>query len=102
VETAKYGAKFFVPFSSMHKYQRSDSIWGNAYTTEVSDYKNGFRSKSSEVLSAFVQYDCARDLVVEINPPKRPILVYKPQDFGDDWGEQLEQPDRSELSHYFR
>ncbi len=30
-----YGATYFVPFSSMHKYQRADSIWASQYTTQA-------------------------------------------------------------------
>src|SRR5690606_30572672 len=30
-----FGITHFVPFSSMHKYQRTDSAWANAYTTPL-------------------------------------------------------------------
>ena len=102
IEAATYGTKYIVPFSSMHKYQRSDSIWANDYTTEVEDYKVGFSSKSMELLPAFIRYDCEKDLVEEINPSRKMITVFDPKDFGDDWSEQLDAIEMTQLSGYFK
>ena len=102
IEALTYGTKYVVPFSSMHKYQRSDSIWANDYTTEVADYKVGFSSKSSELLPAFIRYDCEKDLVEEISPPRKGITVFDPKYFGDDWSEQLNAAEMTQLSAYFK
>ena len=34
--TETFGATHFVPFSSIHRYQRTDSVWANKWTTPVS------------------------------------------------------------------
>lgn len=48
-----YGVRFFVPFSSMHRYQRADSVWANAYGTPLEDYPVGFDRAAGELLPAF-------------------------------------------------
>ena len=42
---ASYGARYFVPFSSMHRYQREDSAWARAHTTQLADYRVRFEAK---------------------------------------------------------
>ena len=39
--TETFGATHFVPFSSFHRYQRTDSVWANEWTTPVSEYEAG-------------------------------------------------------------
>ena len=102
IEASLYGTKYVVPFSSMHRYQRSDSVWADVYTTDITDYKVGFSSKSSELLPAFIRYDCERDRLDEINPPRRTITVHKPEEFGDNWSEPLDAAEVTELSQYFK
>jgi hypothetical protein len=60
-DTEFLGAKYFVPFSSFHRYQRTDSIWAEKYSPALGDYRKGFDSSSSEILPAFIQYDCLTD-----------------------------------------
>lgn len=36
--TETIGARYFIPFSSMHTYQREDSAWANVYHTSLEDY----------------------------------------------------------------
>ena len=52
------GAKRFVPFASMHQYQREDSLWANEYGTTLSDFALGFDPAVGELLPAFIRYDC--------------------------------------------
>jgi len=94
------GTKYIVPFSSMHKYQRSDSIWVNPYITKVEDYYKGFESKSSEMLPAFIRYDCEKDALEEIKPRERQVQIYAPEAFGDDWAVLLDEEDRKALREY--
>jgi hypothetical protein len=101
-QSAEYfGVKFFIPFSSMHRYQRRDSIWANQYVTSLADYPVGFDSKTSEILPAFIRYNCADNMFNEIRPPKTPEVVLEPKDFGDDWDEELEDSDISTIKNYF-
>lgn len=96
------GATHFVPFSSMHKYQRSDSVWANPYTTELEDYAVGFESKRTELLPAFVRWDCTNDEVTLLAPPERPRRIAEPGEYGDDWSDELEPADVAALDAYIR
>jgi hypothetical protein len=98
----QFGVSHFVPFSSMHRYQREDSIWAAQYTTELSDYEIGFDSSSSTLLPAFIRVDCARDSYEMIDPPERPRVIRDPKEFRDDWAEELSADDTAAVKTYFR
>ena len=100
--TETIGARYFVPFSSMHVYQRDDSIWANEYQTSLRDYAEGFASTRCEILPAFVRYDCERDTVSEIRPAELAINVRSAAEFGDDWSEPLELEDIALAERYFK
>jgi hypothetical protein len=100
--TRRFGTRYFIPFSSMHRYQRSDSIWASQYTTRLSDYPVGFDSPTSELLPAFVRYDCTRDHAAPIAPPERPAKVFEPSEFGDDWSEPLDSDEQALATRYFQ
>ena len=89
-----YGARFFVPFSSMHRYQREDSIWASSITASLEDYSNGYSSERSQILPAFVRVDCRTDLVDPIFPAVSPETIYPPEQFGDHWTDELEAEER--------
>jgi hypothetical protein len=97
-----YGVKYFIPFSSMHKYQRQDTLWASEYTTTLADYPRGFDSKTSELLPAFIRYHVDRAQVEEIKPRERAITPVDPKEFGDDWSERLEKSDVEQLARYFK
>jgi L-ascorbate metabolism protein UlaG (beta-lactamase superfamily) len=99
--TEFFGAKFFVPFSSMHRYQRRDSIWANEYVMTVADYRKGFDSRTAEILPAFIRYDCAKGTFEEIRPAAVPNRVVEPEEFGDDWSTPLESGDVAMIREYF-
>ena len=98
---AQFGVKYFVPFSSMHRYQRADSIWANEYTTTLEDYAQGFDSPQCELLPAFVRYDCAKESLERIDPPPTPHQVFTPSQFGDNWSDPLDADDKAKLTAYF-
>lgn len=100
--TGFYGTRYFVPFSSMHKYQRADSVWASEYTTTLEDYPRGFQSDTCEMLPAFIQRDFLRDTVEPIRPRERAIRPVDPKEFGDNWRERLEPGEVKELETYFR
>lgn len=101
-EAEAVGARFVVPFSSMHQYQRSDSVWANDRTVDVEDWSDGFVSDRTELLPAFVQYDALRDHAAALEPAVRPRDVLEPSMFGDDWCDTLEHDDVAELERYVR
>jgi len=101
-DTEGYGARYFIPFSSMHRYQRADSVWANAFTTSLDDYGVGFDSKRCELLPAFVRVDVSRDAVTRLDPAPELSRVHDPREFGDDWEEPLAPGEDAELAAYIR
>ncbi|MDP3919641.1 MAG: MBL fold metallo-hydrolase [Candidatus Omnitrophota bacterium] len=99
--TELYGAKYFVPFSSMHAYQREDSIWARELMTPVSHHKIGFESEKSEILPAFIRYDCRKDQVEEILPSERWVKTLSPDEIGDSWSDLLDKEDFQQVKNYF-
>jgi len=99
--TELFGATHFVPFSSFHRYQRTDSEWANAVTTPISDYEVGFRSDRVTLLPAFVRCDCETGEWERLDAPAVAPVSYEPSAFGDDWAESLNAEDRSVLDDYF-
>jgi hypothetical protein len=98
----RYGARFYVPFSSMHQYQRRDSVWANPYVASLADLPRGFHSKTVELLPAYVQYDCQAGQLNELNPTEVPLQVIEPEEYGDNWTEVLERSETEKVRDYFR
>lgn len=98
---ANFGAKYFVPFSSMHHYQREDSVWANEYGAPLSDYELGTESMPDRILSAFIRYDCTEDKIEEICPQENKLTAVPAAEFGDDWKDELESSDKREIDDYF-
>lgn len=96
------GSRYFIPFSSMHVYQRSDSVWANRYHRELSDYATGFDRTVGELLPAFVRYDCATDDLTEMAPAPLETTIREPAEFGDDWSEPLTAEDVVKVKRYFQ
>jgi hypothetical protein len=97
-----YGVTHFVPFSSMHRYQREDSVWANACSTPVEAHAVGFESRRCAILPAFVRYDLAADRPERIDPPVAAAPVLAAKDFGDDWSEDLDAEGLELATRYFR
>jgi hypothetical protein len=97
-----FGATHVIPFSSMHRYQRTDSAWANECRAEFEDHSRGFESSRCELLPPFVRYDCVRDVWEPIEPPPVEPVLFEPGHFGDDWGEQLDREDADVAAQYFR
>jgi hypothetical protein len=101
-QTGLYGVRYFVPFSSMHKYQRADSLWASEYTTRLEDYARGFESSTCAMLPPFLRRDFLRDSAESISPRERHIQPVDPKEFGDDWSEPLDSREAQDLEAYFR
>ena len=97
-----YGVKYYVPFSTMHKYQRSDSVWAQKYTTPIHAFTDGFQSDTVYVLPAFVHWNCDTDTFYPINPKPTPERIYEPEYFGDNWADELTEDDKHKLRTYFQ
>jgi hypothetical protein len=98
---AAFRIRYFVPFSSLHKYQRTDSAWANACTTPVEAYAGRFASPEHELLPPFCRFDLARMEASAIDPPRRPDVLVAPEAFGDSWSDELEPADVERLRRYF-
>jgi len=97
-----FGVNYFVPFSSMHRYQREDSAWANECATSVDDHAKGFESKRCRILPAFIRYDVLADRAEPIRPKALPAQSLAVKEFGDDWSEPLERADLDLAGRYFR
>ena len=98
--TDTFGARYFVPFSSFHRYQRTDSAWANDCTTAVEDFAVGYRSKHSET-PPFIRYDCISDTLLELHPSPAPETFEIPEAFGDVWSDELSAAEADAVSSYF-
>jgi L-ascorbate metabolism protein UlaG (beta-lactamase superfamily) len=99
--TASLGVKYFIPFSSMHRYQREDSVWAEQYITELGDYSRGFESQTCEILPAFLRYDCSQNIYCAIEPQANQVKILKPEEFGDRWSDMLDAGDTQKIDAYF-
>jgi len=93
-------AKYVIPFSSHHKYQRSDSIWANEYVTPIHSYEKGLHKKIN-LIPPFVEIDCQNGDYKEIRPSKLSPKIYPPEAFGDDWSDELTLEDKKSINKYF-
>jgi len=96
-----FGIRSYVPFSSQHRYQRTDSAWANECATPPDVYKTGFRSSRLQMLPIFCRYDFLQEEVRSIDPPARPNLLVPPEQFGDNWSDELEPGDVDKIRRYF-
>ena len=90
----------FVPFSSMHQYQREDTLWANKYVTDLDDYTNGYDSNTSVPLPPYIRYEVGGD-VTELLPKEILAPPMPPSSFGDDWSETLTPSEAKEVTDYF-
>ena len=95
------GANIVIPFSSHHQYQRSDSIWAQEYVTPMHAYTKGLHHDVT-FIPAFVSIDCKTNKYEEINPEELEIQIKNPEDFGDNWSDELEKEDLSLIRNYFQ
>jgi hypothetical protein len=95
------GATHTIPFSSFHRYQRSDSVWANEIVPTLSEYQDGKNSKLPEHLPAFIRYEVDRDLISPIEPKQLEMTIKDPKEFGDDWAERLDKNEVDLVTQYF-
>jgi hypothetical protein len=98
----QFGANRVIPFSSFHRFQRTDSAWANALVPELEDYRLEARPGGPEILPAFIRVDCERDEVTELRPERLPLVLHEPEEFGDSWSDPLEAADLPVIERYFR
>jgi hypothetical protein len=98
----RVGAKAAIPFSSFHQYQRTDSAWANKYVTPMSAYREGFDEPSVQFIEPFAWIDCSSEEIIQLKPAAVAAPMREPEEFGDNWSDQLETSDRLIIDDYFR
>jgi hypothetical protein len=97
----RLGARGVVPFSSFHRYQRTDSIWAQKYVTPLEAYHQGFDDRELQFVPAFSHIDCASDDWTGLEPSIRSGDFRPPSDYGDNWSDLLGKTDFILLKAYF-
>lgn len=95
-----YDLDYFAPSSSMHRYNRTDSGWADAYATPVDAHCLGFDGGKRTCLPAFVQFDLHTGTYESIRPRPNDQPLEPPEKFGDDWHTPLERDDVAALRAY--
>ena len=99
--TAKsVSANHVIPFSSHHQYQRSDSIWAQEYVTPLHAYSVGLH-EDINFIPPFVEIDCDSGNFKEINPAQINPKIYHPEQFDDNWSDELSVQDFNAIKKYF-
>jgi len=95
-----YGIGHYIPFATLHRYQRTDSAWVNDCITEPGEFDKGFESATAECLPAYSRVDLAKGDTSAIDPPKVSGELHAPEEFGDNWSDELEKDDVEKLRDY--
>lgn len=101
------GATAFIPFSSLHRYQRTDSVWAQEHAVRMDEYPPGTTQReggepAGGLFPPFIRYRCRADTFEEIRPPPNAPNLYEPEEFGDHWSDQLDADDVRDAAAYFR
>lgn len=98
----KWNCNYAVPFSSLHKYVRSDSIKMNEYVTPLELHYENFDNSNGELLPAFLIWDTTNSSYNLIEPKLNTNELKKPEDFGDVWSDDLSKDDKDIIEKYFK
>ena len=96
-----WGCNYAIPFSSLHCYVRQDSVKMNKFTTPLKLHYENFDEKNGTLLPAFIKWDFEKNNYHMINPDENLQETKSPQEFGDNWHDQLNKSDESLLYDYF-
>lgn len=97
----KWNCNMTLPFSSMHRYIREDSIKMNKYVTPLEQHYEKFDNKNGEMLPAFIQFDFKKNDFTKIFVKENLNEIKKSTYFGDCWSDQLTLSDKIIISDYF-
>jgi hypothetical protein len=95
-----YGIGNYIPFATLHRYQRTDSAWVNDYISEPGEFERGFASATAKCLPAYSRVDLAAGETSTLDPAKVPGELHPPEEFGDNWSDELERADVERLRAY--
>lgn len=95
-----YDLDYFAPSSSMHRYNRTDSVWADACATPIDAHHEGFHGGRRTCLPAFVRFDLHTGQYERIAPKPNDQPPEPPSAYGDDWSTPLEPGDVATLRAY--
>jgi len=98
----RFGATHVVPFSSFHRFQRTDSIWANDICTPFDQLGAGADPNGPQMLPAFVRFNAETGEISCVNPKLQSELLKTPEDCGDNWSDCLETADQAAIRAYFQ
>lgn len=101
-EGVRFGANRLIPFSSFHRYRRTDSAWANDLVPELADYQSDALPNGPQMLPAFVRVDCETDAVAELTPARLDRALLSPESCGDNWSDPLGPEDEQKIRQYFQ
>ena len=97
-----WNCNYSIPFSSFHKYSRSDTVKMNKYVTPLHEHYNGFNNKIGELLPAHIIWDSQKKDYIKINPEENVNEVFNSQHYGDNWSDDLNDSDKVIIESYFK
>lgn len=96
-----WNCNYAIPFSSMHRYVRPDSIHMNEYVTPLNKHYEGFDNSIGELLPAFIEWDCIKNNYKKINVDENTDDIVNISDHGDNWSDELNLHDFNKIEEYF-
>jgi len=95
------GAKFIIPFSVFHEYQRADSVWANKYIYPINKYPDDISNKHVYI-KPFSYINCEKDDdFISLDVKERKLEIKSPEFFGDNWKDELGISDKKVIEDYF-
>mgnify|MGYP001174563990 CR=1 FL=1 len=95
------GAKYIIPFSTFHEYQREDSIWVNEYIYPIKNVHEGISNKHVYIKPfSFINSEKDDDFQ-NTDVKKRKLEIKSPSSFGDNWKDELNIHDKKIVEDYF-
>lgn len=95
------GCNMAIPFSSMHKYQRDDSIHINKYIKPLDNHQKSFKNTYGELLPPFIIWDSISEDYKKINPKETESKIIESSSLNDNWNDLLNRNDKKILFNYF-
>jgi len=96
-----WNCNYAIPFSSLHKYNRTDSIKMNKFVTPIEAHYKKFDDTKGTLLPAFIQWDFEKNDYKKINPNINNEVSKDPIEFGDNWSDSLDKVDEKKIFNYF-
>ena len=97
-----YGCNFAIPFSSMHRYNREDSVHMNKFVADIDEHHNSFIENQGHLLPAYIYWDTEKEDYKQIETELNNEKIFSPQFCGDNYSDQLSINDKKLISEYFK